>query len=66
MDVKAREPYEAKNKADIARFEMQQKMLTSKGYFMLDDGKKSSEVRKPTKDDIRPKKAASAWTHFIG
>jgi len=41
------------------------KELTEKGYFVMPDGKKSSAVRAPTKDDPRPKRNLSAYMYFV-
>ena len=51
---------------DQERYDKQMKELETKGFFMLDNGLKSSEVRGPLKDDLRPKRPANVAIYFVG
>lgn len=53
------------NAADKKRHERQLLELSKKGYFMLPNGQKSSDIRKPLKDDPRPKRVISAYTLYV-
>lgn len=65
MDEKARQPYLNLSGIDKGRYEDQMKALEFKGYFMMADGKKSSDLHKAEKDDIRPKNTTSAYSYFL-
>jgi len=41
-------PYNAKNKADELRYQAQKKELEEKGYFIMQDGSKSTDHEVPT------------------
>ena len=53
-----KKPYEDKNAADKKRHEQQLEELNKKGYFMLDDGRKSTDVPKVPK---KPKSLKQAF-----
>lgn len=65
MDEKARKPYVNLSTIDMGRYTDQMKALNTKGYFMTADGKKSSDLHKHEKDEIRPKKTASPYMFFL-
>lgn len=51
---------------DKERYVKQMKMLEKKGFFVFENGMKSSEVRDPLKEDLRPKRPANAAIFFVG
>ena len=62
-------PYEAKNKADIERYNGQLTELKEKGYFTTEDGLKSTDLhvdpkKKYGEDCLLPKKPLSAYLFY--
>ena len=51
---------------DKERYTKQMQLLEKKGYFMLESGLKSSDVREPNKDDLKPKRPANPAIYFVG
>ena len=60
-----KKPYVEKNTADKKRVESQLRDIATKGYFLLETGQKSCEVRAIQKTDLKPKRAGSAYTFFV-
>ena len=55
LPEKERKPYHDKNAKDQKRYEKQWDELNKKNYFIMDDGKKSSEVE-PKKKRVKREK----------
>ena len=69
MTDKQKEPYVKKSNADEQRYQKQLKELDTKGYFINDDGVKSTDVmidpkKKYGKDCVVPKRPISAYLAF--
>jgi len=65
MNDAAKKPYTDLATQDKVRHDDQMKSLSSKGYFLLPDGKKSSEMHKGSKSDLKPKRVASSYMLFL-
>lgn len=72
---KDRKKYEKKAEADKHRYEAERKQIEDRGYFLLPDGKKSTEVKVdaqghklkekfPDYEGVEPKKPLSAYFCF--
>jgi len=66
MSEEEKKPYLDSNLADKKRFEDETNSIATKGYFLLPDGQKSSDVRAVQKGDPKPKRITSAYSFFIG
>mmetsp|Transcript_24464 Transcript_24464/g.37939 ORF Transcript_24464/g.37939 Transcript_24464/m.37939 type:complete len:144 (-) Transcript_24464:104-535(-) len=69
MTEKAKAPYHKKAEADQKRAKDQTEMLEKKGYFLLDDGSKSTDAKNLPKKKwpegtLMPKKPNSAYIYF--
>lgn len=69
MDDAAKEPYNAKAKADEERYQRQLKELEEKGYFTTAEGGKSTDLyvdpkKKYGEDCVVPKKPLSAYLFY--
>jgi hypothetical protein len=59
-----RKPYTEKTDIDKERYAKEFTDLQTKGYFMLPDGRKSSEVRVPQEGEPMPKATLSAYMYY--
>lgn len=59
-----RKPFTDKTEADKERYNRELGDLNSKGYFLLPDGRKSSDVRVPREGEPMPKTTLSAYMYY--
>lgn len=65
MNEEARKPYTDLAVEDKKRFDSQMKSLSTKGFFLLPNGQKSSAMHKVEKDDLKVKITKSAYVFFL-
>lgn len=59
-----KKPFVDRGKDDLGKYTAERESLISKGYFMLPDGRKSTDLHIPEDGEPSPKSPRSAYAYF--